>query len=33
VISVVHMKQAGYEVISEHDCMDLHYMYASERIH
>jgi hypothetical protein len=25
------MKQTGYEWISEHDCMDLHYKYAEEK--
>jgi hypothetical protein len=28
---VVHMKKDGFQVISEHDCMDLHYMYAEEK--
>ena len=31
VIRVVHMRQDGFEVISEHDCMELHYKYAEEK--
>jgi hypothetical protein len=28
---VVHMQKDGFKVISEHDCMDLHYKYAEEK--
>ncbi len=28
---VVHMKPTGFEVISEQDCMELHYKYAAEK--
>jgi len=31
VIRVVHMKADGYEIISEEDCMSLHYKYAEEK--
>jgi len=31
VIRVVHMKEDGYEVISEEDCTKLHYQYAEEK--
>jgi hypothetical protein len=31
LFSVVHMKSTGFEVISEHDCMELHYKYAEEK--
>ena len=30
-IRVYHMKPTGFEVISEQDCKDLHYMYADEK--
>ena len=28
---VYHMKPTGFEVISEQDCKELHYMYADEK--
>jgi len=31
VIRVVHMKEDGYKIISEEDCMSLHYKYAEEK--
>jgi len=31
IIRVYHMKPTGFEVISEQDCKDLHYMYAAEK--
>ena len=31
VVRVYHMKQTGFEVISEQDCKELHYMYADEK--
>jgi len=31
VIRVVHMKEDGYKIISEVDCMSLHYKYAEEK--
>merc|ERR1712099_165694 len=31
VIRVYHMKPTGFEVISEQDCKELHYMYADEK--
>jgi len=31
VIRVVHMKEDGYHIISEEDCMSLHYKYAEEK--
>lgn len=29
---VYHMKDTGFEVISEEDCTDLHYKYAEEKM-
>merc|ERR1711976_832285 len=31
VIRVVHMKEDGYEIISQTDCTELHYQYAEEK--
>ena len=31
VSRVYHMKPTGFEVISEQDCKELHYMYADEK--
>merc|ERR1712029_1315084 len=31
VIRVVHMKEDGYEIISQTDCTELHYQYAAEK--
>ena len=31
VARVYHMKPTGFEVISEQDCKELHYMYADEK--
>merc|ERR1712013_62222 len=31
IVRVYHMKPTGFEVISEQDCKDLHYMYADEK--
>merc|ERR1712180_292996 len=31
IVRVYHMKPTGFEVISEQDCKDLHYMYAEEK--
>jgi len=31
VIRVVHMKEDGYEIISQTDCTELHYQYADEK--
>ena len=31
VTRVYHMKPTGFEVISEQDCKELHYMYADEK--
>jgi len=31
VIRVAHMKETGYEMISETDCMELHYQYEAEK--
>ena len=31
IVGVYHMKPTGFEVISEQDCKDLHYMYAAEK--
>merc|ERR1712066_432533 len=31
VVRVYHMKPTGFEVISEQDCKELHYMYADEK--
>jgi len=31
VIRVVHMKEDGYEIISQTDCTELHYKYAEEK--
>jgi len=31
VVRVYHMKETGFEVISEQDCKELHYMYADEK--
>merc|ERR1719158_1400827 len=31
VIRVVHMKEDGYEIISQTDCAELHYQYAEEK--
>jgi len=31
IIRVYHMKPTGFEVISEQDCKELHYMYAAEK--
>ena len=30
-VRVYHMKPTGFEVISEQDCKELHYMYADEK--
>ena len=32
VIRVVHMKEDGYEIISQQDCTELHYKYAEEKV-
>merc|ERR1739838_1134567 len=32
VIRVVHMKEDGYEIISQTDCTELHYQYAEEKV-
>jgi len=32
VIRVVHMKEDGYEIISQTDSMELHYKYAEEKM-
>ena len=31
LFSVYHMKETGFEVISEEDCTDLHYRYKEEK--
>ena len=31
VLSVYHMKETGFEVISEEDCTELHYRYKEEK--
>jgi len=31
IVRVYHMKPTGFEVISEQDCMELHYQYAEEK--
>jgi len=31
IVRVYHMKETGFEVISEQDCKELHYMYADEK--
>lgn len=31
IVRVYHMKETGFEVISEDDCKDLHYRYAAEK--
>jgi len=31
IVRVYHMKPTGFEVISEQDCKELHYMYAAEK--
>jgi len=31
IVRVYHMKPTGFEVISEQDCKELHYMYADEK--
>jgi len=31
VVRVYHMKPTGFEVISEQDCKELHYLYAAEK--
>ena len=31
-ISVVHMKEDGYHIISQTDCTELHYKYAEEKV-
>jgi len=31
IVRVYHMKPTGFEVISETDCKELHYMYADEK--
>merc|ERR1711971_1360133 len=31
VIRVVHMKDDGYHIMSETDCMELHYKFAEEK--
>ena len=31
VVRVYHMKPTGFEVISEQDCKELHYLYADEK--
>jgi len=32
IVRVYHMKETGFEVISEEDCKDLHYRYAEEKM-
>merc|ERR1712158_217776 len=32
IVRVYHMKKAGFEVISEEDCTDLHYRYKEEKM-
>merc|ERR1712130_664710 len=32
IVRVYHMKPTGFEVISEQDCMELHYQYAAEKL-
>ena len=32
IIRVYHMKETGFEHISDEDCMDLHYKYQAERV-
>ena len=32
IVRVYHMTKDGFKVISEEDCMDLHYKYAAEKI-
>ena len=31
IVRVYHMTKDGFKVISEEDCMDLHYKYAAEK--
>ncbi len=31
LLSVYHMKETGFEVISEEDCMDMHYRFEKEK--
>ena len=31
IVRVYHMTKDGFKVISEEDCMDLHYRYAAEK--
>jgi len=31
IVRVYHMKPSGFEVISEQDCKELHYMYAAQK--
>jgi len=32
IVRVYHMTKDGFKVISEEDCMDLHYKYAAEKV-
>lgn len=32
IVRVYHMKKTGFEVISEEDCMDLHYKFQDEKM-
>ena len=32
IVRVYHMSKDGFKVISEEDCMDLHYKYAAEKV-
>ena len=32
IVRVYHMTKDGFKVISEEDCMDLHYRYSEEKV-